>query len=154
VSVAIVPMLPAHVDQLMVFERELFGPEAWTAHGYRMELADTRSRWYVVAVDPDDGDRLLGWAGVMLLGEDAEILTVGVVPFRRREGIGGLLLDALEAHAAGQHVTTVFLEVRVDNAAAIALYEARGYERVGTRRGYYEHGRVDAALMRRALAAG
>ncbi len=146
-------MLPAHIDQLMVFERELFGPEAWTAHGYRLELADTRSRWYVVAVDPDDDDRLVGWAGIMLLGEDAEILTVGVVPFRRREGVAGLLLDALEAHGAGLGVTAVFLEVRVDNAGAIALYERRGYERVGTRRGYYEHGRVDAALMRRDLTA-
>lgn len=146
-------MLPGHIDELMVFERELFGPEAWTARGYRMELADVRSRWYVVAVDPEDGDRLVGWAGIMLLGEDAEILTVGVVPFRRREGIAGLLLDALEAHGGAGGVTTVFLEVRVDNAGAIALYEHRGYERVGTRRGYYEHGRVDAALMRRDLTA-
>lgn len=146
-------MVPAHVDQLMVFERELFGPEAWTAHGYRQELADTRSRWYVAAVDPADDDRLVGWAGIMLLGEDAEILTVGVVPFRRRQGVAGRLLDALETHAATCGVTAVFLEVRVDNAGAIALYEHRGYERVGTRRGYYEHGRVDAALMRRPLAA-
>ena len=146
-------MLPGHIDQLMVFERELFGPEAWTAHGYRLELADGRNRWYVVALDPDDADRLLGWAGIMLLGEEAEVLTVGVVPFRRRQGVGSLLLDALEAHAAGRGVGTVFLEVRVDNAAAIALYERRGYERVGTRRGYYEHGRVDAAVMRRDLLA-
>lgn len=144
-------MTPAHIGQLMAFERELFGPEAWSAHGYRQELADTRSRWYVVAVDPGDDDRLVGWAGIMLLGEDAEILTVGVVPFRRREGIAGRLLDALEAHGAAQGVTTVFLEVRVDNAGAIALYEHRGYERVGTRRGYYENGRVDAAVMRRTL---
>lgn len=135
----------------MVFERELFGPEAWTAHGYRLEIADTRSRRYIAAVDPDDDDRLVGWAGIMLLGEDAEILTVGVVPFRRREGIANLLLDSLESHGAVNGVTTVFLEVRVDNAGAIALYEQRGYEQVGTRRGYYEHGRVDAAVMRRTL---
>ena len=147
-------MLPGHIEQLMVFERELFGPEAWSAHGYRLELADTRSRWYVVALDPDDDDRLVGWAGIMLLGEDAEILTVGVVPFRRRQGIATLLVDALESHGATQGVTDVFLEVRVDNAGAIALYERRGYERVGTRRGYYEHGRVDAAVMRRDLTAG
>ncbi|MHA3704221.1 ribosomal protein S18-alanine N-acetyltransferase [Jatrophihabitans sp. YIM 134969] len=152
-TVTIVPMLPGHIDELMVFERELFGPEAWSAHGYRMELADSRNRWYVVALDPDDDDRLVGWAGIMLLGEEAEILTVGVVPFRRRQGVACLLLDALESHAAGRGVTTVFLEVRVDNVGAIALYEGRGYERVGTRRGYYEHGRVDASLMRRDLAA-
>lgn len=145
-------MRPGHIDQLMVFEGELFGPEAWTVHGYRLELADVRSRRYVVALDDADGDRLVGWAGVMLLGEEAEILTVGVVPFRRREGLGSLLLDVLEAHAADRGARAMFLEVRVDNASAIALYAGRGYERVGTRRGYYEHGRVDAAVMRRDLA--
>ena len=73
----VVPMTVAHIETLMPFEREMFGTEAWTANGYRTELADTRRRHYVAAVAPGAG--LLGWAGVLVIGESAEILTVGVV---------------------------------------------------------------------------
>ncbi len=75
---SIVPMTRAHVDQLLPYERELFGTEAWSAASYRAELADTRNRYYV-AVEAADG-RLLGWGGVLIAGDQAEILTVGVVP--------------------------------------------------------------------------
>ena len=45
-----------------------------------------RHRHYLVAVD-DDG-ALLGWAGLRSLADEAEILTVGVIPTARRRGIG------------------------------------------------------------------
>ena len=51
-------------------------------------------------------------------------------------GVGGALLDALLAWARGNPaVTKVKLRVRADNAAAIALYEARGFEVEGRLRG-------------------
>ena len=59
----------------------MFGPEAWTADGYRDELADTRHRYYLAAVDEDGA--LLGWAGVRVIADTAEILTVGVIPVQR-----------------------------------------------------------------------
>lgn len=142
-------MTPAHVDALMPYEREMFGPEAWSAAGYRGELADTRTRWYVAAQD-DTG--LLGWAGLMVVADTAEILTVGTVPAARRRGIGRRLLAELLAEAVRRGAVEVFLEVRQDNDAAIALYEAHGFERIGLRRGYYENGRVDALTMRKELS--
>ena len=45
----------------------------------------------------------------------------------------------------------VFLEVRVDNPAARALYDSEGFEQIGLRRGYYDGGRVDAVTMRRMI---
>jgi len=44
-----------------------------------------------------------------------------------------------------------FLEVRVDNDAARRLYASEGFDEIGTRRGYYDNGRVDAVVMRREL---
>ncbi len=150
-TVTLVPMTARHVDALMSFEREMFGTEAWTAAGYRAEIADTRSRSYVAA--EDEAGALLGWAGVLIAGDQAEILTVGVVPAARRRGIGARLLDALLAAARSRGAAEAFLEVRVDNLAAIALYERNRFAEVGRRRGYYDHGRVDALVLRLDLSA-
>jgi ribosomal-protein-alanine N-acetyltransferase len=145
----VVPMTAAHIDALMPYEREMFGTEAWTGSGYRTELADARHRYYVAAESPDG--ELLGWAGVMVIGEAAEILTVGVVPSARRQGLAVRLLDALLTEAARRGAREAFLEVRVDNDAARALYLREGFADVGLRRGYYDAGRVDAVVMKREL---
>jgi ribosomal-protein-alanine acetyltransferase len=97
------------------------------------------------------GEQLLGWAGVLVVGESAEILTVGVVPEARRRGIARKLVADLldEARRRGGH--EVFLEVRVDNDAARSLYVTEGFAEIGMRAGYYDAGRVDAVVMRREL---
>jgi ribosomal-protein-alanine N-acetyltransferase len=145
----LVAMTPAHIDALMPYEREMFGTEAWTANGYRAELADPRHRHYLAAEDPA-GD-LLGWGGVMVVADTAEILTVGVVPAARRAGLARRLIAALLDEALRRGAREAFLEVRVDNDAARALYRSEGFVDVGLRRGYYDGGRVDAVTMRREL---
>jgi [ribosomal protein S18]-alanine N-acetyltransferase len=145
----VVPMKKAHIAALMPYEQDMFGTEAWSADGYRAELADTRHRYYLAAVD--ENDSLLGWAGIRVVGDTAEILTVGVVPQARRQGIGGRLLAILLDEARRRGAVEAFLEVRVDNVAAQQLYERARFARVGIRRGYYAGGRVDAVVMRRAI---
>jgi len=147
--VEVVPMRAAHIDALMAYEQEMFGTEAWTADGYRDEIADTRHRHYLAAVD--ENGALLGWAGIRVVADSAEILTVGVIPAARRQGIGARLLAMLLDEARRREATEAFLEVRIDNTAAQRLYERANFVRVGTRRGYYGGGRVDAVVMRRAL---
>ena len=148
-TVILVPMTAAHIDALMSHEHEMFGSEAWTRSGYRAELGDTRHRTYIAAEGP--GGELLGWAGVRVLADEAEILTVGVVPAARRRGIARRLLAALLDAARAGAATQIYLEVRVDNDAARALYLAEGFAEIGLRRGYYDHGRVDAVVMSRAV---
>ncbi len=146
---SIVAMAGRHVHELMRFEQELFGAEAWSADAYRDELADQRHRRYVVAVD-DEGT-LVGWAGVRVLADEGEILTIGVVPAARRAGIGTLLLTTLVEEAGRRGARHVYLEVRPDNAAALRLYEREGFLAAGIRRGYYDNGRTDAVIMARSL---
>lgn len=148
-SVRVVAMTPAHIEALMPYEREMFGAEAWTRTGYRDELADRRHRTYLVA--ESDAGVLLGWAGVRVVADEAEVLTVGVIPDARRTGLARRLLAGLLDAARARGVRDVFLEVRVDNDAARALYRSEGFTDVGVRRGYYEHGRVDAVVMNRTL---
>lgn len=144
-------MNAAHIDALLPHELEMFGTEAWTRAGYRAELADKRHRYYVAVEDA--AGALLGWAGVRVVADIAEILTVGVVPAARRAGIARLMVDTLLAEATRRGAREAFLEVRVDNAAAHALYESEGFRDVGIRRGYYDAGRIDAVTMRKELGA-
>lgn len=148
-TVQLVPMRVQHVGALMPFEREMFGPEAWSRQSYLAELSDTRHRTYVAAEDADGA--LLGWAGVRVLADEGEILTVGVVPGARRRGIGARLVEHLVTTARERGAKALYLEVRVDNEAAQGLYEREGFTRVGLRRGYYDGGRVDAVVMLREL---
>jgi ribosomal-protein-alanine acetyltransferase len=148
-DITLVPMTPAHVAALMPYEREMFGTEAWSERSYRDEISDARNRYYVAVEGPDGA--LLGWAGVLVIATTADVLTVGVVPSARRRGLARRMLAALYAEAARRGATEIFLDVRVDNDAAIGLYRDEGFAELGRRRGYYEAGRVDSLVMRRDL---
>lgn len=88
---------------------------------------------------------LVGYAGIALLGPEAEVHTIAVDPAEQGRGTGRALLAAL-LDAAPR--ATVFLEVRTDNDAAIELYRSVGFDVVGTRRGYYRPSGADAYTMR------
>jgi ribosomal-protein-alanine N-acetyltransferase len=153
-SVVLRPMLAADIDAFMAHEDELFGSEAWSADNYRAELTDARYRHYLVAerrtVEPDAAE-IVGWAGLMVIRETAQILTIGVVAAAQRRGTGQALLDALLDEARRRGATEVILEVRVDNAAARRLYERNRFAPLRVRRGYYDLGRIDAVEMKRDL---
>ena len=86
---------------------------------------------------------------------EAEVLTVATHPDHRRNGHARAALLQAEAQAIGRDVDAVFLDVAEDNTAAIALYAALGYERVGVRKHYYARktgNAVNAVLMRKSLA--
>lgn len=84
---------------------------------------------------------------------EAEILTIAVDPSARRRGWGAALVEVAAGVAAETGAEALFLEVAVDNAAAIALYQSTRFTKVGLRKGYYPHpdGAKDAVVMRRAL---
>jgi ribosomal-protein-alanine N-acetyltransferase len=79
--------------------------------------------------------------------DEAEILTLAVVPEARRTGLASNLLRAALSRAVSAGAVCVLLEVAEDNMAARALYAGMGFEEVGRRRGYYGAG-ADALVMR------
>lgn len=93
-----------------------------------------------------------GPAGMVLwrvAGDEAEILTIAVLPPWRRHGLGQRLLDHAMAESRARGAEVMFLEVAADNQAAQALYLARGFAQVGVRKGYYAG--KDALVMRAEL---
>lgn len=133
------------VEPVAGLERGLFGPTAWPAETFWSELA-APDRWYVVL---EEEGAVVGYAGLMCPGAEADVQTIAVAPAAQGGGRGALLLGALVDEAVARGATSLLLEVRADNAPATRLYERHGFERIGLRRGSYQPGDVDAVVMRR-----
>lgn len=91
-----------------------------------------------------------GFVLCRVAADEAEILTLAVMPDARRQGIGGALLAEAMAGAVVRGAGAMFLEVSDRNAAARALYAGAGFEEVGRRKRYYGDG-ADALVLRRGL---
>jgi len=138
--------LPAVLE----LEHELFGPSAWTAEIFWSELAHPETRWYVVAVGDNDAGapELIGYAGLLVPGSEADVQTVAVAPGAQRRGVGAILVESLIEQARRRGAGALLLEVRADNQPAIRLYQAHGFEQIAIRRRYYQPEDVDASVMR------
>lgn len=97
---------------------------------------------------------LLDVRGGMLLGrlaaDEAEVLTLGVAPEARRDGVATGLLRAARQESRARGAAALFLEVAIGNAAALALYRGEGFVEVGRRRRYYADA-SDALVLRMNL---
>ena len=92
----------------------------------------------------------VGFAILRSAAEEAEVLSIGVVPQSRGRGVGAALLrDALE-RLPHHRARALFLEVDGGNVAALALYRRFGFVEVGRRKSYYAPG-ADAIVMRREV---
>lgn len=137
------------LEGLAALEAQLFGPDAWSVETWWTELAERPRRDYVVAVAGDGA--VLGYAGLDLAGDVADVMTIATAPSAQGRGIGRLLLDELIARAAHHGAVAVLLEVRADNQRARDLYERNGFEVLSVRRRYYQPGDIDAIVMRRLI---
>lgn len=140
-SIAVRPLVRRDLDVVVQLERELFGPQAWSRAALVEEM-DGPGRTYLAA---EVADELVGYAGLRFDGVDADVMTIGTQTSQQGRGVGRVLLRALLDRARELGSGRVFLEVRVDNDAAIHLYGSEGFQRIGRRRGYYQG--VDAWTM-------
>lgn len=95
-----------------------------------------------------------GFALSRIVLDEAELLTVAVLPSARGAGLARAILALHFGRLAGRGARTVFLEVAEDNAPALKLYRGFGFAEIGRRAGYYKRpGRppATAIVMRRPL---
>lgn len=146
------PMGAADAEGAAELEQRCFAGahhEAWSANMFLSEVGEDVSAprsWWVA----HDNGKLLGFAGGMVVDNDIQILDVTVDPDQRRRGIARKLLAHVSYDAQMLGATTASLEVETENAAAIALYRALGFEQIGCRRDYYGAGN-DALVMQASL---
>jgi [ribosomal protein S18]-alanine N-acetyltransferase len=168
-------MTAADIAQVMDIERESF-PSMWPQTAYSRELKNRLARYFVLVEEGPDGEgeeapsagslrrlmrRLLrkereepptrrliiGVVGIWLMVDQAHIVTIAVREAFRRQGAGGLLLQAVIEVALAENVDSVTLEYRRANEPARALYERFGFLSVGVRPRYYSDTNEDAIIM-------
>lgn len=134
------------IPVLVSLDKELFPYSPWSAGQYREEIS-APTRLFVVALD--DARRVIGYAGVFAPGgAEADVLTVGVVPQHRGQGIARELMAGITKWAIDQGSIAMMLEVKADNVAAISMYESLGYSKLNIRKDYFGSG-LDALVMRK-----
>ncbi|MPZ72352.1 MAG: ribosomal-protein-alanine N-acetyltransferase [Nitriliruptorales bacterium] len=149
-AVVVEPMRRRHIRGVMAIEQLVY-PKPWTPALFLSELAQPKSRTYLVALENSRSflrrRNVLGYAGVMVAVGEAHITTVAAHPHHHRRKIASRLLVQLlrEARLLGAEAAT--LEVRVNNRGAQRLYAAFGFAPVGVRPGYYAETGEDALIM-------
>lgn len=163
------PMTVWDIPEVLQHEQTLFPLDAWPAHFYEEELAQAGpagtldlagrpvTRDYRVVVRDGTGTAgegrpgdVVGYGGIMVVGDVADVQTIGTVEAVQGRGIGAAQLRWMIAEAAARGATSLLLEVRASNDAARRLYARHGFTDVGTRRRYYPGGE-DAVVMLRPL---
>ena len=121
----------------------------------RARQADEKRSWRDVLGWPRPGEeresrargRIVGYAGMWLVADEAHITTIAVRNEARSRGFGELLLASLIDLAYGLGIRWVTLEVRVSNNIAQRLYRKYGFRNSGLRKRYYSDNNEDAAIM-------
>ncbi len=131
--------------------------DAWDEKAMAALLATPGTRaWLAVLGDTETEDQPVGLLIGRLAADEAEVLTLCVLPACRGQRFGHALVAAFIDQIGRAGAVSVFLEVAHGNAAARKLYEGFGFDVAGTRRQYYSSSggnRDDALVMRLDLAA-
>jgi ribosomal-protein-alanine N-acetyltransferase len=144
-------LLPLREEDLAeILELEAENPSPWSRSLWLDELRQ-RTGWRWVARCRTTGD-LLGFCCGRTMADEAELFKLAVAVRHRRRGIAAAILDHAfqELRAAG--VAALYLELRLSNSGARALYARAGFSPHGLRKNYYADPGEDALMMMKDLA--
>ena len=120
-------------------------PTPWTLDSFYYEMTENQYAHYLIAED-EAGD-IIGFCGIWLVIDAAQITNVAVVESVRGQGIGEALMREAMRIAKEATMDVMSLEVRVTNTVAQNLYRKLGFQDGGIRKGYYTDNREDALVM-------
>lgn len=122
-------------DKLSNLHKKCFPSKPWSADDFR----DLKQSGCEIIMSEN------GFIVYRIVLDEAEIITIGVNPEKRRQGIASAMIGIVEKTIKNQGVKKIFLEVAANNISGQKLYENYGFRTVGLRPKYYDG--VDAILM-------
>jgi len=129
-------------------------PEAWSENAFADLMAMPGAFALLISLEGADFSPPIGFVLARIGGGECEIISLGVLPEHRGAGVGRKILRAAVLRARKLGAEEILLEVAANNVAAIALYQAAAFERVGRRKNYYRDANdvtADAFVMRCSL---
>ena len=147
-DIIIAPMELCLVAQTAELEAQCFSTP-WSEKAFA-DAVESPNYEYIAALDGAD-ESLVGYAGMQVVLDEAEITNIAVSPAQRRRGTAYKLLEGLELLCRRKNVKYLHLEVRESNTAARRLYEKYGFEIDGIRKNFYQKPTENAVLMTKVL---
>ncbi|WP_298703118.1 ribosomal protein S18-alanine N-acetyltransferase [uncultured Veillonella sp.] len=125
----------------------------WSLESITAELEEAKEneRLYILA---DLDGKIIGYAGAWLVLDEGQITNIAVLPEYRREGYGAMMTRKLIRQLFEKGMNEIFLEVRLSNLGALALYRRLGFTVKGVRKNYYSDPQEDAYIMSRIKEEG
>ena len=113
----------------------------WSYSILEKELSNTNTT-YIVAKQEN---KILGFAGILTILDEANIMNIVTKKDKRNLGIGSLLLSELIKISKKLNMNSITLEVNENNIPAIKLYQKYNFQTVGIRKKYYNN--IDSAIL-------
>lgn len=140
-------MQTSDIEDVLALEKRVF-TSCWTRKELEFEIEKNEySQLFVLK----DGDQLVGYAGLSILFERAEILTIAIAPEYQGQHLGDRLMRHLIKIAIHNECEVISLEVRKSNVKALGLYEKYGFITMRIRPSYYQDNYEDAYEMAKPL---
>jgi len=132
--------------QIFDLEKECFA-DAWSATIIKENLKDEKYI-YVIARKKD---KIIGFAALLLITPEAEILRIAVSIKSRKCGIAKILMEKVLEELKLHKVSEIILEVRKSNKPALELYKKYDFKEIGIRKDYYKEPLEDAIIMIKSI---
>ncbi|CDC31458.1 ribosomal-protein-alanine acetyltransferase [Clostridium sp. CAG:508] len=107
----------------------------WSYNILKQELENGKSKYFVAKQE----NEIVGFAGILLIIDQVNIMNIVVKKDKRNFGIGSSLLEEIIRYSKIHNATSITLEVNEKNIPAIKLYKKYGFKQVGLRRKYYNN---------------
>ena len=133
-------------DENVLFELEQKNfADFYSLLGCKEEILNPFKHYVVAVLD----DKIIGYAGVLMIENQAELLRIAVNPEHRKKGIGSLLLKYFLKFLKNNAISEFFLEVSEKNTTAINFYYSFNFKHIHTRKDYYGENNSALILKRR-----
>ncbi|NLO10139.1 MAG: ribosomal protein S18-alanine N-acetyltransferase [Clostridiales bacterium] len=138
-------MTVADVDGVYEIEKETFS-DPWSKASFLESIAEPNNHYLVAIMEGS----VVGYCGYWGIAGEGYIYNVAVKASHLRQGVGLRMLEELIMQAVSRGITSLTLEVRQSNEAAINLYKRLDFTEVGTRKDFYTKPLEDAIIMWRS----
>ena|SRR5690625_2885896 len=136
-------MIEGDLKEVMEIEKVSFS-SPWSRNVFAQEVKENRYAHYFVL---EDGNKVVGYAGMWIVIDDAQVTNIAIHPNYRGKKLGEKLFGYLLQYALHQGVVRLSLEVRVSNLVAQRMYRKFGLVPAGIRKNYYTDNQEDALIM-------
>ena len=115
----------------------------WSLNSLNKELSNEKATYIIVKL----GNKVVGFGGMWILFDEADITNIAVHPEYRGHNFGDIIVENLIKTAKELGASCMTLEVRASNTPAINLYKKHNFSIEGTRKNFYENPREDGHIM-------